>query len=140
MPFKSSTSNVYNPRAHRYFHSNGSTDARLTQPPTILSLPPLPAKPTVSVINLFELSKRYEEGMIDTSEFYINEYLNRAIDRLNNSNSNQPVNNLKNNNETINDDVSYLDQEMEKLIMKDTTEINNNSRQLNDDKTLKEEN
>ncbi|CAF3803079.1 unnamed protein product [Rotaria sp. Silwood1] len=57
MPFRSG--NVFNPRAYQYFHSIGSTDPRLTQAPSILKLPSVPSR-TVSVLNLFELSQRYD--------------------------------------------------------------------------------
>nr|CAB3262585.1 uncharacterized protein LOC100180644 [Phallusia mammillata] len=53
--------NVYNPRAHQYFHPTGTSgDLRLTQPPSIFQLPPLPDKAKMSVVNLFELSKNFE--------------------------------------------------------------------------------
>ena len=47
MPYKS-PNNVFNPRAHRYFHPTGSNDVRLTQPPTVFQLPPLPSKSSVN--------------------------------------------------------------------------------------------
>ncbi|RUS81620.1 hypothetical protein EGW08_010633, partial [Elysia chlorotica] len=40
MPFKSG--NIFNPRAHQYFHPTGATEVRLTQPPSVFQLPPLP--------------------------------------------------------------------------------------------------
>jgi hypothetical protein len=46
MPYKS-PNNIYNPRAHQYFHPSGSNDPRLTQPPTVFQLPPLPSKTAV---------------------------------------------------------------------------------------------
>lgn len=46
MPYKS-PNNVFNPRAHQYFHPSGSNDLRLTQPPSIFQLPALPTKPAV---------------------------------------------------------------------------------------------
>ncbi|CAF3579709.1 unnamed protein product [Rotaria sp. Silwood1] len=57
MPFRSG--NVFNPRAYRFFHHVGSPDPRLTQTPSIFKLPPLPSG-SVSVLNLFELSRCYE--------------------------------------------------------------------------------
>ncbi|CAF1243358.1 unnamed protein product [Adineta ricciae] len=57
MPFRSG--NVFNPRAYRCFHPTGTTDPRLTQTPTIFKLPPLPSG-SVSVLNLFELSRCYD--------------------------------------------------------------------------------
>ncbi|CAF3690919.1 unnamed protein product [Adineta steineri] len=57
MPFKSG--NVFNPRAYRFFHHTGSSDPRLTQTPSIFKLPPLPSG-SVSVLNLFELSRCYD--------------------------------------------------------------------------------
>ncbi|CAF1079468.1 unnamed protein product [Rotaria sordida] len=57
MPFRSG--NVFNPRAYRFFHHVGSSDPRLTQTPSIFKLPPLPSG-SVSVLNLFELSRCYE--------------------------------------------------------------------------------
>ncbi|CAK8683988.1 unnamed protein product [Clavelina lepadiformis] len=60
MPSRSG--NVYNPRAKLYFHPTGTAgDLRLTQPPSIFQLPPLPEKARVSVVNLFELSKNFEQ-------------------------------------------------------------------------------
>ncbi|CAF0939608.1 unnamed protein product [Brachionus calyciflorus] len=84
MPFKSSN-NVFNPRARQYFHPPGS-DIRVTQPPSVFQLPPLPSKQTLSVINLFELGKRFEAGEPD---YYINEYINTTASKLLN---NQEVN------------------------------------------------
>jgi hypothetical protein len=43
MPYKTSN-NVFNPKAHQYFHPSGYTDLRLTQPPSVFQLPPLPSK------------------------------------------------------------------------------------------------
>lgn len=34
-------SNVYNPRVYQYFHPTGTMGLRLTQPPSMMSLPPL---------------------------------------------------------------------------------------------------
>lgn len=48
MPFKSSN-NVFNPRARQYFHPPGA-DIRVTQPPSVFQLPPLPSKQTVSIL------------------------------------------------------------------------------------------
>ncbi|CAF3670731.1 unnamed protein product [Rotaria socialis] len=59
MPFRSG--HIFNPRAYQFFHSIGSTNPRLTQAPTILKLPPLPSG-SVSVLNLFELSQRYDNS------------------------------------------------------------------------------
>ncbi|GFS13776.1 histone-lysine N-methyltransferase SETD1B-A-like [Elysia marginata] len=56
MPFKSG--NIFNPRAHQYFHPTGATEVRLTQPPSVFQLPPLPNS-KVGVVNLFELSKNF---------------------------------------------------------------------------------
>ncbi|KAK3576344.1 hypothetical protein CHS0354_039278 [Potamilus streckersoni] len=56
MPLK--TGNVFNPRAHLYFHPTGSSDMRLTQPPSVFQLPPLPRN-RASVVNLFELSRNF---------------------------------------------------------------------------------
>ncbi|KAK3096492.1 hypothetical protein FSP39_000692 [Pinctada imbricata] len=57
---------VFNPRAHQYFHPTGSTDVRLSQPPSVFQLPPLPHKSVsfcrlkrMSVVNLFELSRNF---------------------------------------------------------------------------------
>ncbi|XP_067946384.1 uncharacterized protein [Watersipora subatra] len=47
--------NVYNPRVSQYFHPTGTTGLRLTQPPSMMSLPPLKNK--MSVINLFDLGQ-----------------------------------------------------------------------------------
>ncbi|CAF0863658.1 unnamed protein product [Rotaria sordida] len=59
MPFRSG--NVFNPRAYQFFHSIGSTNPRLTQPPSILKLPSVPSR-SVSVLNLFELSQRCDNS------------------------------------------------------------------------------
>ncbi|XP_050390798.2 uncharacterized protein LOC126809962 [Patella vulgata] len=59
MPYK--TGNVYNPRAHQYFHPTGSTDLRLTQPPSVFQLPPLKSGDKMSVLNLFDLSKNFNK-------------------------------------------------------------------------------
>ncbi|ESP03993.1 hypothetical protein LOTGIDRAFT_156597 [Lottia gigantea] len=48
MPYK--TGNVYNPRAHQYFHPTGSQDMRLTQPPSVFQLPPLKAGDWVTLL------------------------------------------------------------------------------------------
>ncbi|PVD29205.1 hypothetical protein C0Q70_11802 [Pomacea canaliculata] len=59
MPLK--TGNIFNPRAHQYFHPTGTTDVRLTQPPSVFQLPPLPSnnRQKLPVVNLFELSKNF---------------------------------------------------------------------------------
>lgn len=57
MPTK--TGNIFNPRAHQYFHPTGSTEMRLTQPPSVFQLPPLSESNQISVVNLFELSKNF---------------------------------------------------------------------------------
>ncbi|XP_059166381.1 uncharacterized protein LOC131948723 isoform X2 [Physella acuta] len=56
MPYK--RGNVFNPRAHQYFHPSGSTEVRLTQPPSVFQLPPLPLN-KLQVVNLFELSRNF---------------------------------------------------------------------------------
>ncbi|XP_053396911.1 uncharacterized protein LOC123552816 isoform X2 [Mercenaria mercenaria] len=56
MPFQRGS--VFNPRAHQYFHPTGSTELRLTQPPSVFQLPPL-SKNSSSILNLFELSKNF---------------------------------------------------------------------------------
>ncbi|KAJ8032500.1 hypothetical protein HOLleu_26044 [Holothuria leucospilota] len=62
----SRTGQLYNPRAHQYFHATGSLgQLRLTQPPSIFQLPPLPNKNRMSVLNLFDIRKNFawqEEG------------------------------------------------------------------------------
>eukprot|EP00057_Strongylocentrotus_purpuratus_P003170 XP_003726083.1 PREDICTED: uncharacterized protein LOC100892708 [Strongylocentrotus purpuratus] len=58
------TGQLYNPRAHHYFHPTGSNGhLRLTQPPSIFQLPPLPAKNQMSVINLFDIRKSMNWAM-----------------------------------------------------------------------------
>jgi hypothetical protein len=74
MPYKA-TNNIFNPKAHQYFHPSGYTDMRLTQPPSVFALPPLPSK-SVPVINLFELGKRYQAGEPD---YYINKFVNNKM-------------------------------------------------------------
>ncbi|XP_060085801.1 protein piccolo-like [Ylistrum balloti] len=69
MPYKRGT--VFNPRAHQYFHPNGSSDLRLTQPPSMIQLPPLPNKSKMSVLNLFELSRNFNRGQAWLMEKYI---------------------------------------------------------------------
>ncbi|KAL4232688.1 hypothetical protein ACF0H5_007376 [Mactra antiquata] len=56
MPFQRGS--VFNPRAHQYFHPTGSTELRLTQPPSVFQLPPL-HRNSSSILNLFELSKNF---------------------------------------------------------------------------------
>lgn len=56
MPFQRGS--VFNPRAHQYFHPTGSTELRLTQPPSVFQLPPI-NRNSSSVLNLFELSKNF---------------------------------------------------------------------------------
>uniref|UniRef100_A0A2C9LC74 Uncharacterized protein n=1 Tax=Biomphalaria glabrata TaxID=6526 RepID=A0A2C9LC74_BIOGL len=56
MPYK--RGNIYNPRAHQYFHPTGASEVRLTQPPSVFQLPPLPLN-KVPVVNLFELSQNF---------------------------------------------------------------------------------
>jgi hypothetical protein len=60
MPYKS-PNNVYNPRAHQYFHPNGYTDVRLTQPPTVIQLPPLPTKTAVIFLDELFYSLLFKE-------------------------------------------------------------------------------
>ncbi|XP_022079118.1 uncharacterized protein LOC110973027 isoform X2 [Acanthaster planci] len=63
MPTK--TGQLYNPRAHSYFHPTGSLgQLRLTQPPSMFQLPPLPNKNRVSVINLFDIRKNFEQRAV----------------------------------------------------------------------------
>ncbi|XP_074624211.1 uncharacterized protein LOC141882156 [Acropora palmata] len=57
MPTRSG--HVYSPKAHSYFHPPGSSEGRLTQPPSIFRLPSVTPESQVSVLNLFEISKRY---------------------------------------------------------------------------------
>lgn len=46
---------LFTPKAHLYFHPSGSgSTLRLTQPPSVLSLPPLSAQNKMSVLNLLE--------------------------------------------------------------------------------------
>ncbi|XP_056014185.1 AT-rich interactive domain-containing protein 4B-like isoform X2 [Ostrea edulis] len=59
MPTKTNNATIYNPRAHQYFHPTGSSDLRLSQPPSVFQLPPLPQKSRMSVVNLFELSRNF---------------------------------------------------------------------------------
>ncbi|KAH9500627.1 hypothetical protein Btru_077157 [Bulinus truncatus] len=56
MPYK--RGNIYNPRAYQYFHPTGTSDIRLTQPPSVFQLPPLPNN-KLPIVNLFELSKNF---------------------------------------------------------------------------------
>lgn len=41
-PASSAKASVYNPRAAKYFHASGATGVRLTQPPSMVQLPPIP--------------------------------------------------------------------------------------------------
>lgn len=59
MPTENKKAAIYNPRAHQYFHPTGSSDLRLSQPPSVFQLPPLPPKSRMSVVNLFELSRNF---------------------------------------------------------------------------------
>ncbi|XP_020616659.1 uncharacterized protein LOC110054652 [Orbicella faveolata] len=56
------TGHVYSPKAHSYFHPPGSSEGRLTQPPSIFKLPAVTPEAQVSVLNLFEMSKRYNQA------------------------------------------------------------------------------
>jgi hypothetical protein len=74
MPTKVRDLNVYNPRAHQYFHATGSSRVRLTQPPSIIQLPPIP-KTTLSVVNIFDISRNFKRtGSADS--WYVNNYIN----------------------------------------------------------------
>ena len=42
-PTKSGKAAIYNPRASKYFHASGSGSSRLTQPPSMIQLPPIPS-------------------------------------------------------------------------------------------------
>ncbi|CAF1042089.1 unnamed protein product [Adineta ricciae] len=52
----SQSNHVYNPRAYQYFHSIGTRQPRLTQPPSIFKLPAVPSG-SISVLSLFELTR-----------------------------------------------------------------------------------
>ncbi|XP_064617866.1 uncharacterized protein LOC135481989 isoform X2 [Liolophura sinensis] len=68
MPFR--TGNVFNPRAHQYFHPKGSSHMRLTQPPSVFQLPPLPQN-KLAVLNLFNLSSNFQQPPSWLVERYI---------------------------------------------------------------------
>jgi len=55
------TGHVFSPKAHSYFHPPGSSEGRLTQPPSIFKLPAVSPEAQVSVLNLFEMSKKYSQ-------------------------------------------------------------------------------
>ncbi|XP_064629111.1 uncharacterized protein LOC135488433 [Lineus longissimus] len=55
---------VYNPRAHQYFQASGSTGVRLTQPPSMMMLPPIPNH-KLSVVNLFDISNNFTRSGSD---------------------------------------------------------------------------
>merc|ERR1712079_450244 len=50
---------VYTPKAHSYFHPPGSSEARLTQPPSMFKLPSLTPESQISVLNLFDMGKTF---------------------------------------------------------------------------------
>ncbi|CAF0997800.1 unnamed protein product [Adineta ricciae] len=52
----SQSNHVYNPRAYQYFHSIGTREPRLTQPPSIFKLPAVPSG-SISMLSLFELTR-----------------------------------------------------------------------------------
>ncbi|PFX30429.1 uncharacterized protein LOC111323577 [Stylophora pistillata] len=56
------TGHVFSPKAHSYFHPPGSSQGRLTQPPSMLKLPSVPSEAQASILNLFEQSKRYNQA------------------------------------------------------------------------------
>jgi len=58
------TGHVYSPKAHSYFHPPGSSEGRFTQPPSIFKLPAVTPEAQVSVLNLFQMSKRYNQAGI----------------------------------------------------------------------------
>ncbi|KAK2173881.1 hypothetical protein NP493_843g01017 [Ridgeia piscesae] len=64
MPTRGTNVNIYNPRAHDYFHAMGAGTMRLTQPPSMIELPPLP-KNKLPVLNLFDLSRNFHKGGTD---------------------------------------------------------------------------
>ena len=45
--------NVYNPRVNQYFHPTGTSGLRLTQPPSMMNLPPLKNVCIYTVYTLF---------------------------------------------------------------------------------------
>ncbi|KAM7434299.1 hypothetical protein ABFA07_015579 [Porites harrisoni] len=55
------TNHVFSPKAHSYFHPPGSSEGRLTQPPSMFKLPAVAQEAQVSVLNLFEMSKKYSQ-------------------------------------------------------------------------------
>ena len=70
----------------------------------------------MSVLNLFELGKKYQEsiqtsntGVLDTTnEFYINEYINNAIKKLN-QNQQRPAENENENLTNLNNSHNLAD-------------------------------
>ncbi|XP_077994799.1 uncharacterized protein LOC144448429 [Glandiceps talaboti] len=64
------TGQLYNPRAHHYFHPSGSLGSfRLTQPPSMFQLPPLPNKNKLSAVDLFDIRRNFQPK---SSEFLVN--------------------------------------------------------------------
>ncbi|XP_070536490.1 uncharacterized protein [Ptychodera flava] len=56
----SRTGQLYNPRAHHYFHPSGSLGTlRLTQPPSMFQLPPLPDKNKLTAAELFDIRRNF---------------------------------------------------------------------------------
>nr|VZI25925.1 unnamed protein product [Spirometra erinaceieuropaei] len=64
MPRRMAHGNLYNPRAHQYFHPLGSTVVRLTQPPSMLQLPPI----TSRELRLFKPFLMGRRGMDDLTK------------------------------------------------------------------------
>ncbi|XP_006816176.1 uncharacterized protein LOC100378962 [Saccoglossus kowalevskii] len=55
------TGQLYNPRAHHYFHASGSLGSyRLTQPPSMFQLPPLPNKNKQTAVDLFDIRRNFQ--------------------------------------------------------------------------------
>ncbi|KAF6037267.1 hypothetical protein EB796_004429 [Bugula neritina] len=77
--------NVYNPRVFQYFHPTGTTGLRLTQPPSMMSLPPLKHK--MSVINLFDVGQS-----IHNPNQLLQRYMSIRNDRENGARTDAPVN------------------------------------------------
>ena len=56
MPTPCTKNLVYTPRAHQYFHPSGSSEVRVTQPPSVFKLPAL--SPNVSLYVAYCLMKK----------------------------------------------------------------------------------
>ena len=80
-PTKSGKAAIYNPRASKYFHPTGSGSSRLTQPPSMIQLPPIPSNVGLDKWNklwsLFEalVGAKYPQTLLTFRCYHFRDYL-----------------------------------------------------------------